>query len=118
MIIFFPLGPCKISSKLCPCLVHVCTALPVPASVQDCACVENKEKGNVNILCLHVWLRAGIGVADPIFNLLEKCFNRVLEVDWGCNLIVILIIMLGGVHVFVRLHNEFLSAWSTLILFV
>jgi hypothetical protein len=71
-------------------VVQGCAALPVPASVGDCTCVKNKKKSNVNILRFHVWLRAGIGVADSILNLLEKRLNWVLEDDWGCHLILIL----------------------------
>jgi hypothetical protein len=75
--------------KLCPCLVHGCTALPVTASVGDCAGVQNKEEGNVHILRFHVWLRASIGVSNSILYFFEKCFNWVLKVDWRSHLAVI-----------------------------
>jgi hypothetical protein len=63
--------------------------MPVTARIRDCAGVQNKEEGNVHILRLHVWLRAGVGVASPILALFEQCFNRVLKVDWRSHLVII-----------------------------
>jgi hypothetical protein len=55
------------------------------------------KESNAHILCFHVWLRAGVGVANPILYLFEKCFNRVLKVDM-CSHLVIIIGELGRIN--------------------
>jgi hypothetical protein len=56
----------------------------------DCSGVKDKEEISVHILYLRLWLGAGVGVANSNLYLFEKCFNRVLKIDWRSHLVIVL----------------------------